>query len=134
MNDNPGMQALLDKLLSSQDTPEDVCRSCPELLPEVRERWRQMSRVQAELDALFPAWPEPVTGSPALLEEGTALLRWARKDYPTDFWIHFHLGARLILDSGSSPLDFEEGLGCLRAKMGWRRLVTADPAPKEAYS
>jgi hypothetical protein len=29
MADNPHMQELLDELLSSQATPEDVCRSCP---------------------------------------------------------------------------------------------------------
>ena len=52
MTDNPRMQELLDKLLSSQATPEQVCKSCPELLPEIRKRWRQMCRVRAELDAL----------------------------------------------------------------------------------
>ena len=35
-------------------TPEEVCGACPELLPEVRHRWRQMCAVEAELDALFP--------------------------------------------------------------------------------
>ena len=35
--------------------PEEVCDTHPELLPEVRRRWRQMRAVEAELDALFPA-------------------------------------------------------------------------------
>ena len=54
MTDDPRLQQLLDELLDSRCTPEEVCGSCPELLPEVRERWRQMNRVQAELDLLFP--------------------------------------------------------------------------------
>jgi tetratricopeptide (TPR) repeat protein len=73
MTDEPRMHELLDELLSSQATPEDVCRSCPELLPELRERWQQMCRVRAELDALFPPLAESGTGPPALPQERTAL-------------------------------------------------------------
>src|SRR4029077_18742594 len=54
MTDNPRVRQLLDELHESHATPEEVCRSCPELLPEVRARWRAMCRVRAELDALFP--------------------------------------------------------------------------------
>jgi serine/threonine-protein kinase len=68
MTDDPRMQELLDELLDSHSTPEEVCGSCPELLPEVRQRWRQMCRIRADLDALFPAAPE-------LSQEGTALPR-----------------------------------------------------------
>jgi Flp pilus assembly protein TadD len=75
MTDNPRMQQLLDELLDSQATPEDVCRSCPELLPALRARWRQMCRVRAELDALFPTPPEPGENEPSLPQEGTALPR-----------------------------------------------------------
>ena len=55
MTDNPRLRQLLDELHESHATPEEVCRSCPELLPEVRARWRAVCRVRAELDALFPA-------------------------------------------------------------------------------
>src|SRR5882724_6052250 len=55
MTDNPRLQQLLDELHESHATPEEVCRSCPELLPEVRARWGAVCRVRAELDALFPA-------------------------------------------------------------------------------
>jgi hypothetical protein len=58
MPDDPRVQQLLDELIDSQATPEEVCGSCPELLPQVRERWREICRAQAELDALFP----PMTG------------------------------------------------------------------------
>jgi serine/threonine-protein kinase len=59
MPDDPRVQQLLDELLASQSTPEEVCRSCPELLAEVRARWEQIRRVQAALDAMFPTEPEP---------------------------------------------------------------------------
>ncbi len=45
---------LLDEISDSGRTPEDVCGAWPELLPEVRRRWRQMCAVEAEMDALFP--------------------------------------------------------------------------------
>jgi serine/threonine-protein kinase len=54
MADEPRVQQLLDEMLDSQRTPEEVCDTCPELLPEVRRRWRQMLALQAELDAIFP--------------------------------------------------------------------------------
>jgi tetratricopeptide (TPR) repeat protein len=66
MTDNPRLQQLLDQLLESQGTPEDVCASCPELLPEVRRRWRQIRCVQSELDALFPPSSEEGTSPPAI--------------------------------------------------------------------
>src|SRR5437764_307293 len=55
MTEDPRVQQLLDQLLDSHATPEDVCGSYPELLPVVRNRWRQMCRVRADLDALFPS-------------------------------------------------------------------------------
>jgi len=54
MLDSPSVQELLDELLATQATPEEVCHSCPELLPRIRARWRQIRHAQAELDALFP--------------------------------------------------------------------------------
>ena len=54
MTDNQRLRQVLEELHESHATPEEVCRSCPELLPEVRARWRAVCRVRAELDALFP--------------------------------------------------------------------------------
>src|SRR5262245_32980030 len=65
MTDNPRLQQLLDELHDSHATPEEVCRSCPDLLPEVRARWGAVCRIRAELDALFP--------SPGLLPASTSL-------------------------------------------------------------
>src|SRR5947209_7550015 len=54
MADKPQVQKLLDEIFDSDCSPEEVCGDCPELLPEVRQRWQQMRRVEAELEALFP--------------------------------------------------------------------------------
>jgi serine/threonine-protein kinase len=64
MADDRRVQQLLDQLLNSQSTPEEVCSSCPELLPIVRERWRQMCRVRDDLDELFPPSNEPIVARP----------------------------------------------------------------------
>jgi eukaryotic-like serine/threonine-protein kinase len=45
---------LLNEILDSGRTPEEVCGARPELLPDVRRRWRKMCAVAAEIDALFP--------------------------------------------------------------------------------
>ncbi len=58
MDVEPRVRLLLEELLDSERSPEDVCRDCPELLPQVRERWRRKLACDAQLDALFPA-PEP---------------------------------------------------------------------------
>ena len=54
MAGNPDVLALLEEMLDSGRTPEEVCRDCPELLPEVRRRWRAFRLVDGSLAALFP--------------------------------------------------------------------------------
>ena len=54
MTDNPRLRQLLDELHDSDATPEEVCRSCTELLPLVRNRWREMRRVPADLQTDQP--------------------------------------------------------------------------------
>src|SRR5262249_13971318 len=61
MADEPCVQELLAELLDREATPEEVCGACPDLLPVVHKRWRQICRVRAELDALLPISPH---GSP----------------------------------------------------------------------
>jgi hypothetical protein len=70
MSVDPRVRQLLDQLLDSGATPEEVCRSCPELLPEVRARYRQMCRVRTELHAMFPPGPVLETSLPPLQESG----------------------------------------------------------------
>ena len=73
MADDPRVQQLLDQLLDSHAAPEAVCGSHPELLPVVRNRWRQMRRLRADLDVLFPPsddrtpYPSEDTGLPRIL-------------------------------------------------------------------
>lgn len=67
------LQKLLDELLDSQATPEEVCASCPELLPEVRRRWFELRRIQDDLDALFPPSSSSSTLPPALPPENGEL-------------------------------------------------------------
>jgi serine/threonine-protein kinase len=55
MSDEARVQQLVDELLDTERTPEEVCAGCPELLAAVRQRWQQKLRiVEAELKALFP--------------------------------------------------------------------------------
>ena len=55
MGIEPRVQQLLDEILDSDRTPEEVCRDCPEPLPEVHKYWQQMRIVDAELNGLFPS-------------------------------------------------------------------------------
>src|SRR5262245_28604861 len=57
MPDEPRVQELLAELIDREATPEEVCGACLELLPIVRERWGQICRARAQLDALLPISP-----------------------------------------------------------------------------
>ncbi len=52
MSDDPRVEQLLEELLDSGNTPEEVCRACPELLDQVRAGWRRLRAV--EVAAWFP--------------------------------------------------------------------------------
>src|SRR3954469_20582000 len=54
MAGDPQVLGLLEEMLSSGKTPEEVCRHCPELLPEVRRRWQQFQLVDAQVRSLLP--------------------------------------------------------------------------------
>lgn len=72
MTDDPRLRQLLDELLDSGVTPEEVCASCPELLPQVRARWRKMCRLRAGLDELFPTSPDLGASPSATLRQDAA--------------------------------------------------------------
>jgi formylglycine-generating enzyme required for sulfatase activity/tRNA A-37 threonylcarbamoyl transferase component Bud32 len=59
MAGNPDVLELLEEMLDAGKTPEEVCRDCPELLPEVRERWQEFLRIDAEVGALLPGLQTP---------------------------------------------------------------------------
>jgi hypothetical protein len=54
MAGNPQVLGMLEEMLDSGKTPEEVCRDCPELLPEIRQRWEEFRRIDAKLGALLP--------------------------------------------------------------------------------
>jgi formylglycine-generating enzyme required for sulfatase activity/tRNA A-37 threonylcarbamoyl transferase component Bud32 len=54
MSDEAILLQLLEEILESNKSPEDVCVEFPELLPEVHKRLNQLQCVQARVDALFP--------------------------------------------------------------------------------
>jgi serine/threonine-protein kinase len=76
--DDPRIRQLLDELLDSGCTPEEVCAQCPELLPAVRKRWQQMCALEAKLDELFPTpGPDPRAALIAASHAGAELPRIA---------------------------------------------------------
>ncbi len=54
MSDDPRVRSLLEQILESHRTPEEVCRACPELLPEVRDRLRRFRELEDQVDSWFP--------------------------------------------------------------------------------
>src|SRR5262245_22476388 len=48
------IQRLLEEILNSKGTPEDVCQQCPELVDEVRSEWKRLQGLEAQVEALFP--------------------------------------------------------------------------------
>src|SRR6516164_1779462 len=62
MAGNPQVLELLEEMLDSGKTPEEVCRDCPELLPEVRQRWQKFLRMDAEVGVWYPE-PGTVPGT-----------------------------------------------------------------------
>ena len=54
MAGDPRVFGLLEEMLNAGKTPDEVCRNCPELLAEVRERWREFRRIDAAVVELLP--------------------------------------------------------------------------------
>ena len=54
MAGNSQVLGLLEEMLDSGKTPEEVCRDCPELLAEVREKWKEFRRIDAAVVELLP--------------------------------------------------------------------------------
>jgi serine/threonine-protein kinase len=59
MAGNPRVLGLLEEMLDSGKTPDEVCRDCPELLPEVRQRWQAFCRIDAQVRTLLPGLGAP---------------------------------------------------------------------------
>jgi tetratricopeptide (TPR) repeat protein/tRNA A-37 threonylcarbamoyl transferase component Bud32 len=54
MSGDPRVRSLVEEILETRRTPEDVCQACPELLPEVRDRLRRLRQLEAQVDSMFP--------------------------------------------------------------------------------
>jgi eukaryotic-like serine/threonine-protein kinase len=69
----PRVQGLVEEILESDCTPEQVCQDCPELLSAVRDRLRHVRALEAQVDWLFPMSgsdptpPDPSDGKPRQL-------------------------------------------------------------------
>ncbi len=59
MAGNPDIRALLEEMIDTGRTAEEVCRDCPELLAEVRERWQNLRLVDQAFDELLPVPETP---------------------------------------------------------------------------
>ena len=53
MGGNPQVLGLLEQMLDSGKTPEEVCRDCPELLPEVWARWQEFQLIDGQIRTLL---------------------------------------------------------------------------------
>src|SRR5262245_19827908 len=54
MAGNPQVLGLLEEMLDSGKTPDEVCRDCPELLADVRQRWQEFCRIDAQVRTCLP--------------------------------------------------------------------------------
>jgi serine/threonine-protein kinase len=51
-------------MLDAGKTPEEVCRDCPEMLPEVRRRWQEFRLIDAQVGELLPGLGTPADTGP----------------------------------------------------------------------
>jgi hypothetical protein len=54
MAGNAQVLGLLEEMLDSGKTPEEVCSSCPDLLPQVRQRWQEFCLIDEHVRTLLP--------------------------------------------------------------------------------
>jgi serine/threonine-protein kinase len=55
MIDDSRVEQVLEELLESGGSPEEACRSCPELLPRVRSELQRLRQLEQDVDAIFPS-------------------------------------------------------------------------------
>src|SRR4051812_32568491 len=67
MIDDPRVDQLLEELLESGGSTVDACRSCPELLPQVRAGLERLRLLEHEVGAMFPSSDRPGGVRPAAL-------------------------------------------------------------------
>ncbi|MFO0873633.1 MAG: tetratricopeptide repeat protein [Phycisphaerales bacterium] len=62
MHTDSHVTELVNQVLDSGETPEEVCRNSPELLEKVRRRLAENRHVQEQLQAWFPLGDQPTPG------------------------------------------------------------------------
>jgi eukaryotic-like serine/threonine-protein kinase len=73
MPGDPRVLGLVEEILESDRTPEEICQDCPEMLDAVRDRLRRVRALGAQVDSLFPTSgsaatpPDPPDGKPRQL-------------------------------------------------------------------
>ncbi|MBI1902588.1 MAG: tetratricopeptide repeat protein [Planctomycetia bacterium] len=88
-------------------------RNVAQLRALAREaRQRKLPPVSLEL----VAWSLEALDRQAALD----MLRFARAEHPTDFWISFRLGVWLWKGKDPAPIELEEAIGCYRAALALR--------------
>ena len=100
MGGNPKVLELLEEMHVSGTTPDEVCRDCPEQLPEVRQRWQNFQIIDAQIQTLLPR-----------LSERAAL------DTTEPPVVHYHLPADTdVLPVGSESGATSDTFSCNRAE------------------
>lgn len=64
MSHDSRIDKLLEEILDSSRTAEEVCADCPELLSEVRSRLQRVQSVAVQVEMLFPCGSRPSDGQP----------------------------------------------------------------------
>jgi serine/threonine protein kinase/tetratricopeptide (TPR) repeat protein len=54
MSEAVRVQQLIEEMLDSGSSVEEVCLASPELMPQVREGWRKLQAIRDQIGALFP--------------------------------------------------------------------------------
>ena len=112
---DPRVRQLLEEFLDTERTPEEVCRDCPERLPEVRLRWQRLESIQALIGALLS---EPASTSGAT-PRCPRIRPTIRRTSPATRWRRCSATAGRESSTGPSTADFT---GCSRSCRTGNRL------------
>jgi serine/threonine-protein kinase len=118
MTDEARVEELLEQLLDSGGTPEEICRDCPELQSSVQSGWEELQALKAEVQDLFPE----------SISSGNGCYPGSCGEGPTNG--HARVSALLgeILDKGLTPeevcRDCPELLSQVRR--GWEKIGRID--------
>ena len=70
MSDDTRIRQLVEEILESKRTPEEVCSDTPDLLPAVCKRLEQIQRLRNQLDEMFGDEDRTQDGDDPIPENG----------------------------------------------------------------